>query len=55
MSTKKKNIPALDALKTEFINSGVPESFYSIEMKPIRQDIPDTDLQTLYINFVSLL
>ena len=44
----------LGALKTEFINSGVSESFYSIEMKPIRQDMPDTDPQTLYINFVSL-
>jgi len=44
----------LEALKVEFKNSQVPESFYSIEPEPVRADMPDTDPQTIYINFVSL-
>jgi len=44
----------LEALKAEFKNRQVPESLYSIEPEPVRADMPDTDPQTIYINFVSL-
>lgn len=44
----------MEALKAEFRNSQVPENLYSIEAEPIPADMPDTDPQTLYINFVSL-
>jgi predicted nucleotidyltransferase component of viral defense system len=42
------------ALKAEFRNSQVPENLYSIEAEPVRADMPDTDPQTLYVNFISL-
>jgi hypothetical protein len=44
----------MEALKAEFRNSEVPENLYSIEAEPLRPDMPDTDPQTLYVNFVSL-
>jgi predicted nucleotidyltransferase component of viral defense system len=44
----------MEALKAEFLNSQVPENLYSIEAEPIPADMPDTDPQTLYVNFVSL-
>ena len=44
----------MEALKAEFRNSQVPENLYSIEAEPVRADMPDTDPQTLYVNFVSL-
>lgn len=44
----------LEALKTEFRNAQVPENLYSIEAEPVRANMPDTDPQTLYVNFVSL-
>jgi hypothetical protein len=45
----------LEALKVEFQNSEVPENLYSIEAEPVRANMPDTDPQALYVNFVSLL
>jgi predicted nucleotidyltransferase component of viral defense system len=44
----------MEALKAEFRNCQVPENLYSIEAEPVRADMPDTDPQTLYVNFVSL-
>jgi hypothetical protein len=44
----------LKALKAEFQNNQVPENLYSIEAEPVRVDMPDTDPQTLHVNFVSL-
>jgi len=44
----------MDALKAEFRNCQVPENLYSLEAEPVRADMPDTDPQTLYVNFVSL-
>lgn len=44
----------LEALRAEFQNSQVPENLYSIEAEPVRADMPDTDPQTLHVNFVSL-
>lgn len=44
----------MEALKTEFRNSQVPEILYSIEAESVRSDMPDTDPQTLYVNFISL-
>ncbi len=44
----------LESLKNEFKNSLVPENLYSIEAEPVRPDMPDTDPQTLYVNFISL-
>lgn len=44
----------LKALKVEFLNYQVPQNFYSIEAEPVRADFPDTDPQTLYVNFISL-
>jgi hypothetical protein len=44
----------LDALKIEFKNSQVPDQMYSIEAAPVRADMPDTDPQTIYVNFISL-
>ena len=44
----------LDSLKNEFKNSQIPDYLYSIEIEPVRPDMPDTDPQTLYVNFVSL-
>lgn len=44
----------LEALKVGFQNSEVPENLYSIEAEPVRPDMPDTDPQALYVNFVSL-
>jgi hypothetical protein len=44
----------MEALKAEFQNNQVPENLYSIEAEPVRADMPDTDPQTLYVNFVSL-
>jgi len=44
----------MEALKAEFRNNEVPENLYSIEAEPVRPDMPDTDPQTLYVNFVSL-
>ena len=44
----------MEALKAEFRSSQVPENLYSIEAEPIPVDMPDTDPQALYVNFVSL-
>jgi hypothetical protein len=44
----------MEALKAEFKNAQVPENLYSIEAEPVRADMPDTDPQTIYVNFVSL-
>ena len=44
----------MEALKAEFRSSQVPENLYSIEAEPIPLDMPDTDPQALYVNFVSL-
>jgi len=44
----------MEALKSEFGNAQVPENLYSIEAESIPADMPDTDPQTLYVNFVSL-
>jgi hypothetical protein len=44
----------MGALNAEFRNCQVPEHLYSIEAEPVRADMPDTDPQTLYVNFVSL-
>jgi len=44
----------MEALKAEFRNSQVPEILYSIEAESVRSDMPDTDPQTLYVNFISL-
>jgi hypothetical protein len=44
----------LETLKAEFINSQVPEELYTIEAEPVRADMPDTDPQSIYVNFVSL-
>jgi hypothetical protein len=43
-----------EALKIEFRNNQVPENLYSIEAEPVRAEMPDTDPQSLYVNFVSL-
>jgi hypothetical protein len=42
------------ALKVEFQNYQVPVNLYSITAEPVRPDMPDTDPQTLYVNYVSL-
>lgn len=42
----------MEALKSEFGNAQVPENLYSIEAESIPGDMPDTDPQTLYVNFV---
>ena len=44
----------LESLKEEFKKIQIPENFYSIEPKPVRPDMPDTDPQSLYVNYVSL-
>ena len=44
----------MEALKAVFRNSQVPEILYSIEAESVRSDMPDTDPQTLYVNFISL-
>jgi predicted nucleotidyltransferase component of viral defense system len=44
----------MEALKAEFRNIQVPENLYSIEAETVRADMPDTDPQTLFVNFVSL-
>ncbi len=44
----------MEALKAEFQNADVPENLYSIEAEPVRADMPDTDPQTIYVNYVSL-
>ena len=44
----------MEAIKAEFRNFQVPENLYSIEAEPVRADMPDTDPQALYVNFVSL-
>lgn len=44
----------MEALKAEFRSSQVPENLYLIEAEPIPVDMPDTDPQALYVNFVSL-
>ncbi len=44
----------MEALIAEFQNSQVPENLYSIEAESVRADMPDTDPQALYVNFVSL-
>ncbi len=44
----------LKSLEDEFNNLQLPENLYSIEAKPVRPDMPDTDPQTLYVNYVSL-
>jgi Nucleotidyl transferase AbiEii toxin, Type IV TA system len=44
----------LVALKKEFKINQIPDNLYSIEAEPVRPGIPDTDPQTLYVNFVSL-
>ena len=44
----------LQALKDEFANSQVPENLYSIEAKPVPAEMPDTDPQTLFVNYISL-
>ena len=43
-----------EALKSKFIESQVPENLYSIEAEPVRADMPDTDPQSIYVNFISL-
>jgi predicted nucleotidyltransferase component of viral defense system len=45
----------MHALKAEFRKIEVPENLYSIEAEPVRADMPDTDPQTLYVNFVTLI
>jgi hypothetical protein len=44
----------LQALRIEFQNNQIPNNLYSIEAEPVRFDRPDTDPQTIYVNFVSL-
>jgi len=44
----------LQALKTEFQNIQVPDTIYSVDAKPVPTEMPDTDPQTLYVNYVSL-
>ena len=44
----------MNALKAEFQICQVPENLYSIESEPVRADMPDTDPQALYVNYVSL-
>jgi len=44
----------MNALKAEFQIYQVPENLYSIESEPVRADMPDTDPQALYVNYVSL-
>lgn len=44
----------MEVLKAEFRNCQVPENLYSLEAELVRADMPDTDPQTLYVNFVSL-
>jgi len=43
-----------EALLVEFGNWNVPENLYSIEVEPLRADMPDTDPQTIFVNFISL-
>lgn len=43
-----------EALINEFKSMQVPENLYSIESEPVRADMPDTDPQIIYVNFVSL-
>lgn len=44
----------LQALKNEFKNNQIPDNLYSIKAEPVRHDMPDTDPQKLYVNFISL-
>ena len=44
----------LQALKDEFANSQVSENLYSIEAKLVPAEMPDTDPQTLFVNYISL-
>jgi hypothetical protein len=44
----------LNELKADFVKSQVPLNLFSIEAEIIRDDIPDTDPQTIYVNYVSL-
>ena len=43
-----------DALKERFESLQVPSEMYSLEVGDLRSDMPDTDPQTIYINYVSL-
>jgi predicted nucleotidyltransferase component of viral defense system len=44
----------VNELKEEFIKFQVPGKLYSIEAKEVRADMPDTDPQTIYVNYQSL-
>lgn len=43
-----------DELKSQFSELQIPEQLYSIEVEFIRPDMPDTDPQTIYVNYKSL-
>lgn len=43
-----------DALKERFESLHVPSEMYTVEVGDIRSDMPDTDPQAIYINYVSL-
>lgn len=43
-----------EALKNEIAVLGVPEGMVTISAEPVREKFPDTDPQTLYLNYPSL-
>jgi hypothetical protein len=48
------SIELLNELKEDFIKLQVPLNLFSIEAEPIRDDMPDTDPQAIYVNYLSL-
>ena len=43
-----------DELKNQFVKIQIPEHHYSIEAEAVPADMPDTDPQTIYVNYTSL-
>lgn len=41
-------------LKAQFMEYQIPPEYYSIDVETIRTDMPDTDPQTIYVNYKSL-
>jgi hypothetical protein len=44
----------VNEMKAQFIKLEIPENLYSIKEEAVREDMPDTDPQAIYVNYVSL-
>lgn len=48
------SIEIANELKTQFEKFQIPNEFYSLDVEVVRPDMPDTDPQTIYVNYKSL-